>query len=869
MKFQCCDPRRLNVLRRGVQAHALKANAIDFLEVLDKDSPPGAPRQQTLLVRLLQPELELTPDNLRISGGERIRTVGILACACAADTDAPLLQDEPDLTATVDDQERPRTLVIRTDSAGDFSRYTLSIVANSGSDNPPDGFDPKLSAIDFSFKVECPTDFDCVAQPVCPPASEPKPDIDYLAKDYQGFRRLMLDRLNLLAPGWTERSAADLGVTLVELLAYAADNLSYRQDAIVNEAYLATARQRVSVRRHARLVDYFMHEGCNARVFVHFQVSGQDIPLPQGSELLTRTPNLAPVVAANSQARRDAIAAGALVFETAHPATLDERLNALSFYTWGNQGCCLPRGATAATLRGNLTSVLHVNDFLLFEEVVGATTFKAADADRSHRWVVRLTAVAQSLDPSGGLFDDPAVDGAVEVTEIAWDAADALPFALCLSAPQQPGLEVSVARGNIVLADHGLTVPGEALGSVPPPSLQQVAPACANRCDPPEPARWIAPRFRPALQLAPLSHGFDMAALLKAPLDTGQAADPRAVLQPWWPASALLVIDPHAATPRIAQLTGALGPVSEAWSARRDLMSSTGDAADFVVEIENSGRARLRFGDDERGKRPDTATAFSATYRVGNGAIGNVGAESISHVVSALNGAFTLVRNPLAAAGGVDPEDIEAVRRDAPQAFRTQERAVTPADYAAAAERRPDVQQAAASFRWTGSWYTAFVTPDRYGGGDIDEVFKARLRQHLERFRMAGYDLAVNAPRYVPLEVGLHICVNPDYFRAQVLRAVAEALSSNVRPDGSLGLFHPDHFSFGQPVYLSRVVGAAQAVEGVDAVRTDTFRRLGDTSLASLQDEVITIGEFEIAQLANNPNFPERGKLILAAGGGK
>jgi len=230
---------------------------------------------------------------------------------------------------------------------------------------------------------------------------------------------------------------------------------------------------------------------------------------------------------------------------------------------------------------------------------------------------------------------------------------------------------------------------------------------------------------------------------------------------------------------------------------------------------------------------------------------------------------FTALRNPLAAAGGVDPEDIDVVRRDAPHAFRTQERAVTPADYAAAAERRSDVQQAAASFRWTGSWYTVFVTPDRYGGGGIDDTFKARLRRHLERFRMAGYDLDVNTPRYVPFEVGLHICVKDDYFRADVVHAVAAVLSSEVLPDGSLGLFHPDNFSFGQPVYLSRVIGAAQAVEGVDSVRADAFRRVGDRTLMSLQDEVIKIGDFEIAQLANNPNFPERGKLALTGGGGK
>jgi hypothetical protein len=849
MRFHCCDLRRLDVLRRSGSA-----NAIDFLEVLDKEAPPGAPRQQTLFVRLLRPGFALTPDNLRITGGERIPTVGIVWCAAA---DALPPQAEPGLVATVDDPAR--TLVVRTDSAGDYSVYTLSIVANSGSNDPPAGFDPKLSSIEFSFKVECPADFDCAAKPLCPPVVGPKPDIDYLAKDYQGFRRLMLDRLNLLVPGWTERSAADLGVTLVELLAYAADNLSYRQDSIANEAYLATARQRVSVRRHARLVDYFMHEGCNACAFIHFDVVGQAIALAQGTELLTRTPKLPPVIAPDSQERRDAISGGAAVFETAHAAILDERLNRLAFYTWGDNGCCLTRGATAATLRGNLAGVLHVGDILLFEEVVSPTTFVAEDADRTHRWAVRLTAVTASQDPSGQLFDEPPVDGPVDVTEISWDAADALPFPLCLSVEERPGLEVSVALGNIVLADQGLTVRDETLGTVPPETLRLAPVAPADCCDKPDPVP-VPPRFRPTLKEAPLSHGFDIATLLAVPISADEA---------WWPASSLLSIDPRAATPRIARLVGTLGPVSESWTARRDLLSSADDATDFVVEVENSGRARLRFGDDDHGKRPDSGTTFVATYRFGNGTAGNVGAEAIAHIVSTANGVFTAVRNPMAAAGGVEPEDIEVVRRDAPQAFRTQERAVTQADYAAAAQRRPDVQRAAASFRWTGSWHTVFVTPDRFGGGGIDDTFKARLRRHLERFRMAGYDLEVNAPRHVPLEVKLHVCVKDDYFRADVLHAVTAVLSSGVLPDGSPGLFHPDNFSFGQPVYLSRVIAAAQAVDGVDSVRADSFRRLGDPTLVSLQEEVIEIGDLEIAQLANSPSFPERGKLELTGGGGK
>jgi hypothetical protein len=844
----CCEQLRLKELK----LHGT-ANAIEFIEVLDKAAPPGAPRQQTLLLRLLRPGFVLKPSNISITGGERIRSVGVLWCA-AADSLPP--QAEPGLVATVDDPAR--TLVVRTDGSGDHSLYTLSLLADPAKPDPPAGFDPKLSTIDFSFKVECPSDFDCASSPACPPARHPGARIDYLAKDYQGFRRLMLDRMSLLVPGWTERSAADMGVMLVELLAYAADNLSYRQDAIANEAYLGTARQRVSVRRHARLVDYLMHEGCNARAFVHVEVSGSPVHLDPGTQLLTYRPGLAPVVDPDSQDYRDALRNGALVFETAVATDLRPEFNAISFYTWGDESCCLPRGSTSATLRGNLRS-LAPGAILVFEEIVSPTTLKAEDADLSKRWAVRLTSVAPAKDPSGGLFKDPPAGGAVQVTEIGWDPADALPFPLCLSARDgQRLVEISVARGNIVLADHGMSLPEEAIGEMPKASVPLAPATPGGSCTKPDPL--LAPaRFRPRLAHSPLTHGFDLDQLLAVPMSEDA---------PWWPASALLEIDARSATPRL-HVTGSLEGRTADWTAERDLLDSSAEDTHFTVEIEDDGTARLRFGDGVNGKRPAENTSFNARCRVGNGATGNVGADSIRHLVSTTHGAVTDVRNPLPAAGGIDPEDIEVVRRDAPQAFRTQERAVTLADYAAVAERQVDVQRAAAAFRWTGSWYTVFICADRFGGAEVDAPFSAKLLRNVERFRMAGYDLDARNPQYVPLEIELHICVRNDYFRSDVLAAVEKKLSSRVLPDGSLGLFHPDNFTFGQPVYLSPIIAAAQAVDGVDAVQPILFRRMFGGSPASLADGVIPIGALEVAELSQNPDFPERGTLRIDAGGGK
>jgi hypothetical protein len=181
-----------------------------------------------------------------------------------------------------DDPELDDQLIVKVDKPGDYSTYTLCLVALDEAGRPTDepfpGFDPGYFCLDFSFKAGCPSDLDCKIPDVCPPEPGEQPEITYLAKDYASFRQLIHDRLSLLMPDWQERHVPDIGIALVELLAYTGDYLSYYQDAVATEAYLDTARQRISVRRHARLVDYQMHEGCNARVLLCLRTN-TDMPL--------------------------------------------------------------------------------------------------------------------------------------------------------------------------------------------------------------------------------------------------------------------------------------------------------------------------------------------------------------------------------------------------------------------------------------------------------------------------------------------------------------------------------------------------------------------------------------------------------------
>ncbi len=274
--------------------------------------------------------------------------------------------------------EARMVLTVQLNQTGDFSTYTFALVADPATQDPPDGFDPQLSSVDFSFKAGCPTVGDCLPSNCCPPAPQTEPDINYLAKDYDGFRQVMLDRLAVLVPGWTETHASDVGIALVETLAYAADHLSYQQDASGTEAYIGTARSRISLRRHAKLVDYQINEGNNARVWVYLNVASDMIRLAAGTLLFPRVPGLPTTIQPDSATAQSLKGGGMPGFATMEDATLYLEQNQISFYTWSDTDCCLAPGATTATLLrtalsgpGSLTH-LSVGSVLIFEEVLGA-----------------------------------------------------------------------------------------------------------------------------------------------------------------------------------------------------------------------------------------------------------------------------------------------------------------------------------------------------------------------------------------------------------------------------------------------------------------------------------------------------------------
>jgi hypothetical protein len=1093
LTYACC-----NENRKAAVLGNPTLNGIDYLEVLDHDAIPlGIPRQQTLVVHCLNALAgNIAAANVLISRGESINNIGVAWVALASDASTlPASASAAEKVYYTSLADAAKVLIMRTKVAGDFSPYTLRLVtgAQQAAEDPFDltealaGFDPELSEVEFSFKAECPPYFDCTpVAPDCAPDLPDPPPINYLAKDYGAFRTVLLDRLNQLLPNWGSASEADMGVVMAELMAYVGDYLSYQQDAVATEAYIETARSRISLRRHALLVDYAVHDGCNARTWMHLEVNARAFLDRTLTRFYTFAPGMPSSLAVGAGNEEAALNASVIVFEPMQDAVLYPEHNRMSFYTWGDTGCCLPRGATGATLLGSYPN-LQPGDVLIFEEVLGPRTGDPADADIRHRVAVRLAHVTTQnnlgqplVDP---LFTIPAADGVGEavtsaaqspaaVTEIQWSNEDALTFPVCLSSSfidstgkLQFLTDVSVVLGNIVLADHGLHLSAVSLGTVPQPSI--FPPDNSSRCNPALP-QGLPVRYRPVLPDAPISQAVPLP-LAGAPVTTSivplvtsgfanlmdangdislsiQAADPwswphyfgvSVVANPLHPANFDLSVvydptsgphgvtgpvvlelfpdlslsntDPNYAATQINAFSRFLnvptgfapfgtaptaypatpmqlpdaGPVNlvdsggsayltvqasnplawppafgviaqgslqhpdqfnllvaynppsgegvqvpvvaerfnalsldnaastialdsdlirvrsyseqpnpglsastlmnydaaealpavtlssffdnrtTSWAPLPNLLQAGPADTNFVVEIEYDDSAHLRFGEDTNGLTPESGAAFTATYRVGNGTAGNVGAESLVFLATG-DARIVGCTNPLAASGGVAPETTGQIRRRAPEAFLTQERAITMPDYVAIAERNSQIDEAVATLRWTGSWYTVFLAAEPRGGGDLAPALRRSLTRFVNRYRLAGQDLQLESPRYVPLHIKLTVCVDPGYFQANVRKGLLQALGG-----GCEGLFATDTFRFGQTVYLSPIYAAARKVPGVTSVAASVFGPQGLNDPSYLANGEIPLGPFQIARMDNDPSYPNHGQLTLVLQGGK
>lgn len=286
----------------------------------------------------------------------------------------------------------------------------------------------------------------------------------------------------------------------------------------------------------------------------------------------------------------------------------------------------------------------------------------------------------------------------------------------------------------------------------------------------------------------------------------------------------------------------------EQWRRRGTLLYSLSRDPHFTVEITDTDEAILLFGDGRYGQIPPLGSTIRATYLIGGGASGNVGADTITVVKGGVS-ATVEVTNPQAASGGADRESIDNARRQAPRVFRSLQRAVTTEDYIALAENVPGVARAIAVAR---SWNYVDLYIVAAGNLDLTDDLRARLLQYFDERRMVTTLISVRSPIFVTIDItAVELGVAPTFYRDDVEQRVEEAIAA---------LFEIDALDFAQPFYLSKVYEAIENVSGVAFARGVTFQGRRSDPLGELVDP--TAAATGLIQLRPR-EFPRRGTLTV------
>ncbi|WP_118136110.1 hypothetical protein [Oceanicella sp. SM1341] len=758
------------------------------------------------------------------------------------------------LSVTVDGLART-VLEIEVEAPGDFTLYRVAL------DHP--GVDRFFAAATFSFKQACPTGLDCKGCCHCSPEALRDVAVDYLARDWSSLRRALLDFAAAEFPEWEHRVEADQAMMLLEILAALGDEFAYLQDAYALEATLATASQTQSVLDLARLVDYAPDRGAAATTPLLLTLGpGAERWSEPGDPRQAIAPDLA------FAAREDV---GAIPFRLAERVFLHPAWNAAPLYQPDSGTPCLPAGATEAWLSiappvaGQLPPEVVFADpadiWLGRRAVLRSGLGRPEEPDRAH--ALTITEVEGWTDPL-----DPA---SAPLTRIAW--AEPLPF--------QVPVAFAAVYLNAVEAEAGETV--EETFRIGPDSAlaQRFAGADAGQM-----------RALTALPRATERQGACSGGQRGRVLRYGLLESPVAGLS--WrgqaPVLTLLEITPDLSLPQVVDF--APDPASELWDFTPRITDADAEDRAFTVEAglwrevlrfrrpagdvvhrDYAGDAgfSLRFGDRDFGIAPADGTVFRAIYLSAPGLAANLPADTITRTARpggdgtpTLPG-VTAVTNPFPVTSARAPESVESIRANAPEAWRAVLlRAVRPEDYREILGRRPDLQAARATPRFTGSWTTDFVSVDPVGAQTLSPALRASVEAEIDCIRQAGRQVCLRDAHYLALDIRIEVCAAPEASNSRLVRRITRALADF--RDAS-AFFHPDRLSFGDDLLRSRLIARVHAVEGVRAVESVQVRRRGLHGFRELE-AVLPVAPHQILQLSNDPAHPERGHLEVSVHGG-
>lgn len=719
---------------------------------------------------------------------------------------------------------------------GDYSTYILRAVYGVASDQK---FDPVFAELDFKFRPGC-FNVNCAPTGDKGKPAPIEPSIDYLAKDFASFKHVMLNAMRAGAQ-WQPTSEADFDQVLIDLISADADELSDFQDRVMNEAYFGRARKRVSLARHARLMDYHIHQGNQASTWLALIV---DAAIILTSDFCVWT----------GEKWQDS---EAVIFKASHSQACKPELNRLDLYDWSGLVTALEAGATQAdiALPASMDAVSNSNDantlsgwlcssdyrYLLIEEKRNPETGNERGRDTNARQLVQLLEgnfAAESLyDPSADRW----------FVRVYWRREDALQRRYCFIAYCDGAVVtgISAFHGNLLQVSHGrphrttFQAPGTPLAGINASAILKTDAAYFEN------TRWGM-----------------LCTIPNTPL-------------------AYLNTEPGGEKPVFTTLTVKVNGVQ--WDEQNDLIESETNDQHFIVETDELGISRVRFGRAPNGLAPSFDATIECTYQVSRSSSGNIGADALISFDPLTAAGVSACWNPFDVTDGRDPELPAEIIRRAPEAYRQRQlRAVALSDYIKRAEELPGVAHAQARYAWTGSWRTVRVAIDPQGTTDLSEQLRKTIEGHLDAVRLIGEDLEVRPAQYVALDIKLKLCAKNEFWPEDLSAELAREFSDGYTSDGRSGFFHPDLWTFGQTLYASQLIGRAMAVTGIERVLLVSIRRwntgfgpstaeitIDPTDLPDMALDAYSVTPLEIIRVANDPSHMEYGRIQFDIRGGR
>jgi predicted phage baseplate assembly protein len=249
------------------------------------------------------------------------------------------------------------------------------------------------------------------------------------------------------------------------------------------------------------------------------------------------------------------------------------------------------------------------------------------------------------------------------------------------------------------------------------------------------------------------------------------------------------------------------------WTEVPSFYNQSANAPVFVSRQDANQITHLDFGDGVNGALlPTGSNNIVATYRYGGGA-SSPPAGKLSIIAKSYPGLQSVV-NPVAVAGGSDPDPASLLKQYAPRSVLTFGRAVSVFDYQAIAAGAPGVSMASAVWSWDAANQRAAVIVYVAGETNVAPSVQTLLDASGDPNRPVTVTPAIEVPVTLTLQLIVIAGVELNILKAAVTAALT---------DPATGLFSPPQIAIGQSLFDSNIEAVLQPIPGVIAVASSTF----------------------------------------------